>query len=361
MERDGLIDWTRPEFLKLKGYSACKNAEALGDAAPKRIVKLDANENPYGSHPDCYDAIDKIPSLAIYPDAAQTSLKHLAAVHCGCEDDQIVFGAGSSQLIEYLIRLFVDRDEELINLVPSFAMYQFFSNTNCNKVVNVPRDQNFEIDIDGIRKAITPKTKLMFIANPNNPTGNVTPIPLIEEALDLGIPTVVDEAYYEFTGITALPLMKKYPNLMVLRSFSKFAGLAGLRVGYGIFPKDIADRLHAIRDPYNINVAAVAAAKVAIAHYDELMVNVKKVCVERDRLLNMLQEISYLHVYPSKSNYIMCKVLNGKSATYLQTILEEQGILTRCFGGVWLENCIRFSIGLPEEDDILMDALKKLE
>ncbi len=352
-----LIDWVRPEFLDRQGYSACKSIDSFGG---RHVAKLDANENPYGSCKSAMEAISKIDTLSIYPDATQAEIRAISAKYCGCDPDQIVCGAGSSQLIDYIIKLFVDRDGEMINLVPSFAMYKFFGEVNGINIVNVPRDENFEIDVEALKKAITPKTKLVFIAEPNNPTGNVTPLEIIEEVLKLGIPTVSDEAYYEFTGVTALPLMKKYENLMVLRSYSKFAGLAGLRVGFGIFPKEIADRLHAIRDPYNINVPALAAVKASMANIDTLLANVKAVCDERDRLLVELAKFSWLKVYPSKSNYILCRILNGKPAPQLQKELEEYCILTRCFGGKWLEGCIRFSVGTPEDNDMLLDALKKI-
>ena len=140
-----LIDWVRPEYLDRKGYSACKSIDSFGG---RHVAKLDANENPYGSVKEALEAISKLDTLSIYPDATQAELREISAKYCGCDPDQIACGAGSSQLIDYVIKLFLDRDDEMINLVPSFAMYKFYGDLNGNKIVNVPRDENFEIDVE---------------------------------------------------------------------------------------------------------------------------------------------------------------------------------------------------------------------
>jgi histidinol-phosphate aminotransferase len=213
--------------------------------------------------------------------------------------------------------------------------------------------------VASIKKAITSKTKLIFIANPNNPTGTLTARRDIMEVLDTGLPTVVDEAYYEFTGETVAPLIGQLSNLMVLRTFSKWAGLAGLRVGYGLFPTKVADYLHAIRDPYNVNVAALVAVRESFQDTDYLMGNVRKIIAERERLFASLKKIRWLKPYPSRANFILCDVLKG-SAKALQVALEARGILVRYFAEPRLTNCIRFSVGKPEEDDILLKALSEL-
>jgi len=174
------------------------------------------------------------------------------------------------------------------------------------------------------------------------------------------LPTVVDEAYFEFTGESIIDRMKDYPNLMILRTFSKWAGLAGLRVGYGLFPETIASYLHAIRDPYNLNSAAAIAVAASLKKLPHLIENVKRIVVERDRLFAELQNnIPWLFPYPSKANFILCRVDRG-SATELQSELERKAVLTRCFSGGALDNCIRFSIGQPQENDILLESLKMI-
>ena len=139
--------------------------------------------------------------------------------------------AGSDQLIDLILRLFLEHGDEVINLVPTFAMFRFFTELCGGTPVTVPRDKNFSVDISAVKKAITKKTKVILLASPNNPTGTLTPREDILELLDTGLLVLVDEAYYEFVGQTVAPLIGQYQNLMVLRTFSKWAGLAGLRVG----------------------------------------------------------------------------------------------------------------------------------
>ncbi|MDP2916382.1 MAG: aminotransferase class I/II-fold pyridoxal phosphate-dependent enzyme, partial [Dehalococcoidia bacterium] len=197
-------------------------------------------------------------------------------------------------------------------------------------------------------------------ANPNNPTGTLIPKKDVMELAETGIPLVIDEAYYEFSRETALPLVSQYPNLIVLRTFSKWAGLAGLRVGYGFFPPKIADYLLKIKPPYNINAAALVAVRESLNDADYLLSTVKKMIAERDRLFTLLSKISFLKPVPSRANFILCAVLKGE-AVIVQRELEEKGILTRYYDTPLLRNYIRFSVGKSEHTDILIKALREIE
>ena len=210
-----------------------------------------------------------------------------------------------------------------------------------------------------VRKAITRKTKLILLATPNNPTGTIMPREDILKVLDTGLPVVVDEAYYEFTGETVASLVGTYKNLMVLRTFSKWAGLAGLRIGYGMFPNKIADYLLRIKEPYCVNVAALVAVRESLKDIDYLMSNVKTIIAERKRLFSRLEEIEWLKPYPSQANFILCSVLRG-GARELQQKLEDGGILVRYFDQPLLKDSVRISIGRPEENDILVETLNEL-
>jgi histidinol-phosphate aminotransferase len=362
MQEQGIEKYIRPELKRFKGYSACKSTELIAarlGIAPSKVVKLDANENNYGPSPRVTKALRDYNEYHIYPDAAQTELRELLSKYTGMPCEQIVAGSGSDQLIEVLVKLFAAPGDEIINMTPTFAMYRFYSDLNGVKVVEVPRDADFHIDVAGVIKAVTPRTKLVFLANPNNPSGTITSHEDIIELAKTGLPLVVDEAYYEFTGDTVIPLMKEFPNLLVLRTFSKWAGLAGLRVGYGIFPGVVANHLHAVRDPYNVNVAAVVAVRQSFQDIDYLIGNVKKIVDERERLFDALCDIKWLRPYPSRSNFILCDVLKG-SAMELQKKLEDRGVLVRYFAEPQLSNCLRFSVGRPEEDDTLVNALKEV-
>jgi len=325
----------------------------------ENIIKLDANENPYGCSPRVNKALATYPYLNTYPDARQTELRKLLEGYTGISAECIVAGSGSDELIDLITRLFVGEGDEMINCVPSFDMFRFSTKMCGGTSVEVPRDENFAVNVSAVKAAISKKTKIIFLANPNSPTGNITLQKDILEIADVGLPVVVDEAYYEFSRETVLPLVNQYENLMVLRTFSKWAGLAGLRIGYGIFPPKIADYLLTIKIPYNVSVAAVVAVKESLKDIDYLLDRVKAIIAERERLLGELQKLKWLKPFPSRANFIFCSVLNGKAGE-LQQKLQSKGILVRYFDQPLLQNSIRISVGKPEHTDTLIKALQEI-
>jgi len=362
MTESGIEKYIRPELVKFGGYVASKSPETLKDKVeipPEGIIKLDANENPFGCSPKVNRALADYEDINVYPDSGQEELRTQLQEYTGVSMEHIVASAGSDQLIDLILRLFITPGDEIINCIPTFAMFQFFIKLNRGIEVAVKRDENFNIDVDNMKKAITNKTKLILLATPNNPTGTITPREEILKILDTGLPVLIDEAYYEFTGETVAHLIGKYKNLMVLRTFSKWAGLAGLRIGYGMFPARIADYLLRIKEPYCVNVAALVAVRETLKDIDNLMERVKNIIAERERLYNRLQEIQWLKPYKSHANFILCSVLEG-SAKELQQDLEEKGILVRYFDQPLLKDCIRVSVGRPEQNDILMETLNEI-
>jgi len=352
----------RPELLTLSSYNASKPPETLEGKVGvplKDIIKLDANETPYGCSPRVRQALAAYPSFSVYPDSGQTELRELLAEYTGVGAERIVAGNGSDQLIDLLIRLFVGSGDEVINLVPTFGIYHFSTQIQGGTLVEVLRDENFAVNVKAVKAAIGSKTKIIFLANPNNPTGNITPQKDMFELVDTGVPVVVDEAYYEFSEETMVPLVSRYKNLMVLRTFSKWAGLAGLRIGYGIFPPKVAEYLLAIKVPYSINAAAQVAVRESLRDVDYLMDRVKAIQAERERLFAELQKLKWLKPFPSRANFIFCSVLSGK-ASALQQKLQNKGILVRYFDQPFLNNSIRISVGKPEHTDALIKALQEM-
>jgi len=362
MTNEGIEKFIRPELVNFGGYSASKSPETLKGKVEEPvggIIKLDANENPYGCSSRVNQALADYPDINVYPDSGQTELRKQLKEYTGVAMEHIVAGAGSDQLIDLILRLFIKPGDEVINCTPTFAMFHFFIKLNGGTPVEVLRDKNFRVDVNAVKKAITEKTKIILLVTPNNPTGTVVPREDILEILDSGLPVVVDEAYYEFTGETVAPLVGKYKNLMVLRTFSKWAGLAGLRIGYGLFPTRIADYLLRIKEPYNINAAAQVAVLESLKDVDYLMNNVKIIIAERERLFSRLKEIEWLRPYPSQANFILCSVLKG-GARELQQKLEDRSILVRYFDQPLLKDSVRISIGQPEENDILIETLNEI-
>ena len=358
----GIEKLIRSCLVAFGGYSPCKSPETLEgevEVPVDSIIKLDANENPYGCSPKVLQALATCPNLNIYPDAGQTELRKLLAGYTGVGVERIVASNGSDQLIDLILRLFVEPSDEVINCAPSFEMFRFGTELCGASLVEVPRNENYAVNVKAVKAAISSKTKIIFLANPNNPTGTIMPQPDILEILDTGLPVVVDEAYYEFGGETVLPQIGQYRNLMVLRTFSKWAGLAGLRIGYGIFPPEIAGYLMRIKPPYNVNAAALVAVRESLKDMDYLMDRVKAIVAERERLFGELEKLKWLKPFPSQANFILCSVLSGK-ASELQQKLQKKGILTRYFDRPMLRNSIRFSVGKPEHTDTLIKALREI-
>jgi histidinol-phosphate aminotransferase len=358
---EGIEKYIRTHLKDFTGYSASTSPDTLkGKVKVSDIIKMNANENPYGCSPCVIKALAECRNFNIYPDDGQQELRRQLSAYAGVPAERIVAGHGSNTLIDSIVRLFVDPDDEVINSVPTFDIYRFSTEICGGRVVNINRDDKFEIDVAGIKAAISDKTRLIFLATPNNPTGNAVAQADILELLKTGLPVVVDEAYYEFSGETAMSLTEKYQNLIVLRSFSKWAGLAGLRVGYGVFPPRIASYILAIKIPHNVSVAAEIAVRESLADIDYLQSRVKAIIQERVRLFNELQKITWLKPYPSKANFIYCAVLKG-NASDLHLKLQQKGILVRYFDRPLLKNSIRISIGKPEHTDALIKALQEIE
>lgn len=361
-ENAGIGKLVRSRLTVFGSYSPCQCPQMLEgkfEVPAENIIKLDANENPYGCSPRVLQTLAGYPYLNIYPDAEQTELRGLLSGYTGVGAEHIVAGNGSDQLIDLILRLFIEPGDEVINCVPSFEMFRFSTELCDGSLVEVPRDKNFAVDVKTVKAAAGKKTKLIFLANPNNPTGTITPRPDIVEVLDTGLPVVVDEAYYEFSGETVVPLMGRYDNLMVLRTFSKWAGLAGLRIGYGLFPSGIAGYLLRIKPPYNVNAAALVAVRESLADMEYLMGRVKAITAERERLLGELKKLEWLKPFPSKTNFILCSVAGGRAGE-LQQRLQQKGILVRYFDTPLLKDCIRISVGRPEHSDVLLKALREI-
>jgi len=361
-ENKGIERLIRPDLTTFGGYSASTSPETLKGkvAVPlESIIKMDANENPYGCSPRVSQALAAYPHFNIYADDGQARLRKLLEVYTGVDARYIVAGSGSNQLIDLVLRLFLSPGDEVINCVPTFGIYRFSTELCGGTLVEVPRDEDFAVNVSAVKMAINARTKMIFLANPNNPTGTIIPRTDILEILESGVPVLIDEAYYEFGGQTVAPLVSQYENLMVLRTFSKWAGLAGLRVGYGLFPPAIADYLLRIKIPYNVNIAAWVAVEESLNDLDYLMGTVKAIIAERERLLTELKKIRWLKPVPSQANFILCLVLKGE-ARVLKQRLQDKGILVRYFDQPLLQNYIRISVGKPEHTDAIIKVLKEI-
>ena len=346
----------------LRGLTPYQPIQRPSDSAVAagRIIKLDGNENVYGCSPRVQKALRSHQAYHIYPDPEQRRLRRALEGYVSLDAKHILAGAGSDELIDLLLRLVLDPGDKVIDCVPTFGMYSFSTQLCGGQVTNVQRTPEYTVDITAVLQAVDPRTKVIFVASPNNPTGTATPREEILRLLQTDALVVVDEAYYEFSGSTVADLVPQHDNLVVLRTFSKWAGLAGLRVGYGIFPPDLVAHLMAIKPPYNINAAAEVAALESLKDLDYLMGTVRALVEERDRLHVMLSNILYLDPVPSEANFILCHVIE-RDARQIHQQLREKGILLRYFDTPLLQSAIRISVGKPEHTDAVIWELRAWE
>jgi len=360
-------EFIRKHILELAPYKSIVPFDVLSEKLNRPtsdIVKLDANENPYGPPPEVFSALKNIEFPHIYPDPESRKLRGLLAQECRIPIENIMIGCGADELIDLVLRAILEPKDVLINTPPTFGMYEFDCSINNGVTVNVPRKPapSFGIDVKSIKEAVFKNNaKILMITSPNNPDGSVISREEIEELLELPCLVVLDEAYIEFYGVehSLVGEVPKRQNLIVLRTFSKRAALAGLRVGYGVFPLHLIEFLWRMKQPYNVSVVAELAACAALSNPDYLE-DVKNALVsERENMFEMMSRFSFLEPYESQSNFILCRVTSGL-AEELKNYLESDGVIVRYYSSPpELSGCIRVSVGLPEHTVRLKSALLK--
>ncbi len=349
----------RPDLDDLEEYVPVKPLDVLAaeiGLPVERLVKLDANENLYGPHPDVLAAIQQAP-FHIYPDPGQAALRDAIANFVGTAPECVVAGTGADDLIDIIIRLVMPTAVAIAT--PTFGMYRFLARISRATPVEVPRRPNFDLDVVALRHAVHDGAGIVFLTSPNNPTGNPVNLAELEALLALEALIVVDEAYVEFGGQSVVPLIASHPNLVVLRTFSKWAGLAGLRVGYSVSHPELASHMMAIKQPYNVNVAADAGARAALAHWPEISETLACIVAERDRMSQLCSGLGWLKPLPSQANFVLFAV-EGRPAKDIAAALRSKGVLVRHYDRPDLANYIRISAGRPEDTDALMAALRAL-
>ncbi|MDX1686555.1 MAG: histidinol-phosphate transaminase [Candidatus Promineifilaceae bacterium] len=353
----------RPDIAAMEPYEPIVPFEVLSERLGRpaaEIVKLDANENVYGPSPGARAALAEAGTLHIYPDPEANALRDALAQYTGVSRERLLAGAGADELIDLVLRAILEPGDGVLNCPPSFGMYPFSTVVNRGKLIAVPRDPHFHPDLAGIEAAAErARAKVIFICSPNNPDGSVLGDEALRRLLRLPLLVILDEAYVEFSGGSRITWVREHENLVVLRTFSKWAGLAGLRVGYGAFPEWLMPHLWKIKQPYNVNVAAEVAARASLAERAWLEKKIAAIVAERERLERRLGNFTFLRPFPSRSNFVLCRV-RGRDARELKRALELEGILVRYFAKPGLDNCIRISAGRPADTDRLLATLERL-
>jgi len=333
-----------------------------------QIIKLDANENPYGPSPRVTAALASLPYVHIYPDPEARALRAALADFTGVPENFIMAGAGADELIDLLLRVLIEPGDVVLNFPPTFGMYAFDARLSAAKVIEIARRPDFSLDMPAVQAAVEQHhPKVLFVTSPNNPDGSLISAADLDALLELPVLVVLDEAYIEFASgggrlgaaLSRIGQVIERRNLVVLRTFSKWAGLAGLRVGYGAFPEWLLPVMWKAKQPYNINVAASAAALASLADLETLAENVNRLRCERDRLFTALQDCSFLQPYPSEANFILSRV-KDLPAVELKAALMERGIFIRYYHTPRLSDCIRISAGRPADTDAVLAALMEI-
>ncbi len=308
--RMDILELVQPHLLEMPVYEPVEPVDVMAarlGIPEDQIIKLDGNENLYGPSEEAVEALGEYQYYHIYPDPAQTRVREAVAEYVGVDPEQVVLGVGSDELLGLLSQVFLAPGDVLLNAPPTFGMYEFLGRVRDARVAFVPRREDFGLDLEGMVRAAA-GAKMLYLASPNNPTGNPLPREQLETLLEQRMVVVVDEAYAEFAGESAAGLVGERDNLIVVRTFSKWAGLAGLRVGYAIMPKPLADLVWRIKVPYNLSVAAEQAVLATLEDVDTLTERVNLIVEERERMAERLAAIPWLRPYPSKANFVLCDI-----------------------------------------------------
>lgn len=351
----------RPHMAKIATYHGVDPSAELAREAgikPEDVIRLNANENPYGAYDKVSEALTPL-DLHLYPDTQQRNLRAGLSEYTGQPVERIIAGAGGDEIIDLLMRLFVERGQKVIDCEPTFGMYGFSARLADAEITSVPRNETWDIDISAMLKAIDDQTRIVFLASPNNPTGNLLTEPDARALLETGIVVCVDETYYEFAQSSLSHLLEEYENLVILRSFSKWAGIAGLRVGYAIASESLIGHLMDIKQPYNINIAGEAAVLAALKHRDELLKRAASLVEQRIRIEELIDGLDGISYYPSKGNFLLCR-FERRTAEEAYVRLAKHGIFVRRFPQSVLGDSLRISAGTPEQTDRLIDALRSV-
>lgn len=329
----------------------------------KEIIKLNTNENPYPPSPKVSEKLNNfnVDQLKRYSPVEQIALRNAIANHLGITKDMVMIGSGSDEVLAMAFLAFFNNPEPILFPDVTYGFYKVLAELYGIPFQEIPLDESFELTNQGYLQ----KNGGIVLVNPNAPTGLAKPLTEIEDLLKANprVMVVVDEAYISFGGQSALSLVKDYPNLFIVRTFSKDASLAGLRVGYGIGHPEIIQLMHAIKDsvnPYNLDSIAEALAIAAVEDWTYYEGTIAAICQTRDWFSQELSQLGY-KVLPSSTNFLLVKP-RSFSAKYLYKTLKEKHIYTRYFADAdRIKDYLRISIGSQEEMESVLSIIRELE
>jgi len=342
----------RNNIATLNGY--VPGYQPVGD----EFLKLNTNENPYPPTPGVVEALRSFDPalLRLYPDPALNSLRDRIAALLGLKRENILVGNGSDELLTIITRCFAGEGDRVVFPDPSYSLYPVLARIQGALPAAIPLGEDFSLT----EEFISAPARLKFLAFPNSPTGTSYPLATVKRMLEASSGIVlVDEAYADFADENCLGLLRDHPNLIILRTFSKSYGLAGLRVGFALAAAEIVAGMMKVKDSYNVNRLSASAAEAALEDRDHFRAVIAGVRRERERLAKNLARLGF-RVFPSSTNFILARAGSPEEAREIQRGLKERRILVRYFDLPRLDDCLRITIGTPEAMDRLIRALEEI-
>ncbi|GAB6098469.1 histidinol-phosphate transaminase [Halanaerocella petrolearia] len=355
----------RDAIMDIKPYVPGKPIEEVKrELGLEKVIKLASNENPLGASPTAKEDMKAaLEQVHIYPDGNLHKLRQKLSNNLKVEPGQLIFGNGSDELLAYLGQTFIKSDDEIVAAKTTFSEYEFATNLMGGELVEVPL-KDYTHDLEGMLDAITDKTKLVFICNPNNPTGTIVTEEKVEEFLAQvpdDVIVVFDEAYNEYVTSDLYPetidYLGEYDNVVILRTFSKVYGLSGLRLGYGIASQEIIDYLGRVRQPFNVNAIAQVGACSSLDDKKHLAQTLDYNEQGKKYLYQEFEKLG-LEYIPTEANFIIVDVEEDNDQVFEEML--QKGIIIRSLSSFGYQTKIRVTVGLPEENKAFIKALKEV-
>ena len=349
-----VVSLVRPVVHELAPYRRDPEPES----PPAREIRLDLNESPYGPSPKAQAAIATFATAHRYPEFDAYTLRTALGRYVGASADRVLVGAGLDDVLATIAMLLIDPGDRVIISEPTFAIYRPLFHQRGAEVKDVPLLPNFNLDVDGVLNSVDARTKAIIVCNPNNPTGNLFAESDVERICgEAGCLVIIDEAYAEFAGTTAIPLAERYPNVIVLRTMSKFAWLAGMRVGYGVFPAELMPYVFRVMPAFgNVSAVSAAAALASLDDLDHLQGIVGTLVADRERLSAALREIPGVAPWPSATNFILVRLPVADARPVIDE-LKRRGVFVR---RVALPDHLRVTVGTAEQNEIFLAELRDI-
>jgi histidinol-phosphate aminotransferase len=348
----------------LESYSPEKtieNAAKQYGLSPADIVKLNFNENLYMPRAKLVALLKDVADecdLRLYPQEEEEKLREAITEYLTVRQGCVAVGNSSDEVMDRITRLFLERGDKAVTFAPTFSVFRYCVKYQGADYATVPLQRGFKLDVEAMREAFTPETKLLYLCSPNNPTGNQFGMEEVEFLIEEfpGI-VMVDEAYGEYADYSVVPLISKYENLVVLRTFSKAFGLAGLRLGYAVANPLLVRAINKMPAPYAINIVTLTMGRKLLENVGVMRESVSALKAERGKLINALNEIRGVEAFDSRANFALFNTSSPVEEVYVNML--KRGLVIKKLGKLLeYENCLRTTVGLPDMNAKLLNALK---